>query len=67
MARLLRDGEAVAEAPLAYAGTTSTYSGVLTPPSPGAFELEVLAMDPASVNFGRARLALTVGDAAAEP
>ena len=60
MARLLRDGQVVAEAPLAYAGTPSTYTGRLAVAAAGAAEVEVLAMDPSTANFGRARLAVLV-------
>jgi hypothetical protein len=60
VARLLRDGQVVAEAPLAHAGTPSTYSGRLAVAAPGPAEVEVLAMDPSTANFGRARVAVTV-------
>lgn len=54
VARLLRDGEAVAEAPLRFTGEESTFGGPLTAPGPGAFTLQVLASDPARGNFGLA-------------
>jgi hypothetical protein len=60
VARLLRDGQVVAEAPLVYAGTPSTYSGRLAAAGAGAAEVEVVAMDPSTANFGRARVAVVV-------
>ncbi len=60
VARLLRDGQVVAETALAYTGGTSTYAGRLPLAAPGAAEVEVLAMDPATANFGRARAAVSV-------
>lgn len=52
VARLVRDDDVVIEAPLAYAGEVSTFAGALTPATPGRYEIEVLAMDPANANFG---------------
>lgn len=54
-ARLLADGEIVAEAPLAFTGETSVYAGEIAAPDAGEYVLEVLAADPATGNFGRAR------------
>lgn len=57
VARIVRDGEVVAEAPLPYAGETSTFAGSV-PSADGAAELQVLAIDPARANFGIARAPL---------
>ncbi len=53
-ARLLRDGVIVSETPLAYAGETSTYEGLLPVPGPGdgSVVLQVLAIDASRGNFG---------------
>jgi hypothetical protein len=51
-ARLLRDGKVVVEAPLAYAGQTSTYSGSIVPPQAGNYQLELLAVSKADPNAG---------------
>ena len=59
-ARLVRDGKALAEIPLRYAGTSSTFSGQLTFKMSGPFELEVLASDPINANFGMIRRKLHV-------
>ncbi|MEX0706663.1 MAG: hypothetical protein WD078_01770 [Woeseia sp.] len=61
-ARLLRDGEVVAEGKLAYAGEPSRFAGAVTPPEAGAYVLEVLGEQPSKANFGRARLPLAIGD-----
>lgn len=63
-ARLLRDGRVVAEAPLPYAGETSTYAGSVVPPGPGSYRLEVLAADRVQPNAGLASLDLVVGSGA---
>ena len=55
VARVIRNGEVVQEVPMAYAGTTSTYVGSITPSGPGPVVIEILAMDPAKGNFGVAR------------
>ena len=57
LARIVDGGDVLASAPLAYAGTPSTYVGELQLPAtltPGAM-LEVIAMDPRNANFGMAR------------
>lgn len=51
-ARLMRDGEVIAEEPLRYAGEASTFEGALTKPGEGPFELRVLATDAERANFG---------------
>ncbi|MGH9943958.1 MAG: hypothetical protein ACRD9R_16560 [Pyrinomonadaceae bacterium] len=60
VARLLKDGRMIAETPLSYAGTQSTYAGRLELKTPGEFELEVLASDAANANFGQFKQKLTV-------
>lgn len=60
-ARLVRDGKVVAEAPLAYAGSASTFEGRLTPPGPGEYRLVVLASEPSRANFGQAVRPVRVG------
>ena len=55
LVRLVRGGRTVVEAPLSYAGETSTYEGSVAAPEPGDYELQVLALDPARANNGMAR------------
>ncbi len=55
VARLLRDGDVIAETTLAFAGERSTYAGELPLSTAGPAELMILAMDPANANFGWAR------------
>ncbi len=57
VARLLHDGDVIAETTLAFAGERSTYAGELPLSTAGPVELMVLAMDPANANFGWARQA----------
>lgn len=59
-ARLTRDGEIVAEAPLSFAGETSVYAGEIVAPGSGSWELLVVAEDPASRNFGRTVVPIVV-------
>jgi len=54
LARLLAGDREVAQAPLEFAGTTSTYRGQFGPVPPGDYTLQVLALDPAQANFGMA-------------
>ena len=51
-AQLLRDGAVVAEAPLAFAGTTNEYAGTVSVPEAGAASLRVMAQDADRINFG---------------
>ncbi|MCS3628189.1 hypothetical protein GGP85_000054 [Salinibacter ruber] len=51
-AQLLRDGAVVAEAPLAFAGTTNEYAGTVSVPEAGATRLRVMAQDADRINFG---------------
>ncbi|MDH3225454.1 MAG: hypothetical protein OEO23_17165, partial [Gemmatimonadota bacterium] len=61
VARLVdREGRAVAESTLAFAGTTSEYEATVRAPRPGAFELQIIASDTATGNFGMAVQPLTV-------
>jgi len=60
VARVLRDGEVIAEQPVPFAGTRSTYSTSLTVAQPGSVELQVLAMDRERGNFGMAARSLEV-------
>jgi len=60
LARLLDGDRVLAETPLAFTGTTSQYRGALTPPTAGSYTLEVLAIDGANANAGRARRDLVV-------
>lgn len=62
VARLLSDGKPVTEAELDFSGETSIYDGELRAPRPGSYELEVVAMDPATANFGRELRHIQVGD-----
>lgn len=52
-ARLKQQGRIVAETPLAYAGTESTYEGTLPAAPAGAYELEIIAASPRTATFGR--------------
>lgn len=52
-ARLVRDGEVAAEAPLSFVrGHASTYGGALRVPAGGEWTLRVIASDPETANFG---------------
>jgi hypothetical protein len=59
-ARILRNGAAVAEITLPYAGQTSTYAASLPALDPGTYVVEVLASDTRASNFGRAVAELVV-------
>jgi hypothetical protein len=59
VARLLDGYRVLDQAPLSFTGTTSQYSGPLTPPAAGSYTLEVLAIDTADANAGRAHRAIT--------
>jgi len=60
LARLTRDSETLAEAPLSHTGEPSTYSGELPLATPGPADLVVLAVDPAMANFGQFRQRLRI-------
>ncbi len=59
-ARLLRNGDMVAESELAYAGEASRFAGEVTPPEPGAYTLEIIGAQPSKANFGHARMPLAI-------
>lgn len=61
VAQLVDHGRVVAEAALAYAGTTSTFEGFLPADHEGADELRVLAADAERANFGSASRVLPGG------
>jgi hypothetical protein len=56
-----RDGTPAGKVPLAYAGTTSRFSGSLRVAAPGAYEALIYAYDPATGNTGVARAVFTAG------
>ena len=60
VARLLRDGKVESEIPMTYAGVQNTFHADVPVPAAGAMELQVLAMDPASANFGMTREAISI-------
>lgn len=55
VARIVRHGEVVSEAPLSFAGETSTFAGSVPSPGTGPAELQVLAIDAERANLGIAR------------
>lgn len=57
-ARLSRDGELIASAPLGYAGQASEFEGRLPVAEPGRYELSIWAHQPATGNSGVDRLTL---------
>jgi hypothetical protein len=60
VARLLRDGKVESEIPMTYAGVQNTFHADVPVTAAGPLELQVLAMDPASANFGMNREAIVV-------
>ena len=58
VARLLRDGKVESEIPMTYAGVQNTFHTDVPVSASGSMELQVLAMDPASANFGMTREAI---------
>jgi hypothetical protein len=60
VARLLRDGKVESETPMTYAGVQNTFHADVPVTAAGPLELQVLAMDPASANFGMNREAIAV-------
>jgi len=60
VARLLRDGKVESETPMTYAGVQNTFHADVPVPPPGALELQVLALDPESANFGMTRQAIAI-------
>ena len=60
VARLLRDGKVESEIPMTYAGVQNTFHVDVPATAAGPLELQVLAMDPGSANFGMTREAIAV-------
>jgi len=60
VARLLRDGKVESEIPMQYAGVQNTFHVDVPVTAPGPMELQVLALDPASANFGMTREAIAI-------
>lgn len=60
VARLLRDGKVESEIPMTYAGVQNTFHADVPVTVAGPLELQVLAMDPASANFGMNREAIAI-------
>lgn len=63
-ARLLRNGVAVRETALAYAGVSSTYEAAVTGLEEGSYEVEVVAVDERAGNAGRGIAHAVVGSPA---
>lgn len=59
-ARLMNKGKIIKEIPLEYAGQSSTYTGKLSHDIAGNFEIEVLASDAASANFGMVKQQIVI-------
>lgn len=60
VARLLRNGKVESEIPMTYAGVQNTFHVDVPNIAPGPVELQVLAMDPGSANFGMNREAIAI-------
>src|SRR5579863_8321365 len=60
VARLLRGGKVESEIPMTYAGVQNTFHADVPVTAAGPLELQVLAMDPASANFGMDREAIAI-------
>jgi hypothetical protein len=60
VARVLRQGKVETEVPMSYAGVQNTFHGDVPVAEPGSVELQVIAMDPESANFGMNRQALSI-------
>jgi hypothetical protein len=60
VARLLRDGKVESEIPMAYAGVQNTFHVQVPVTAAGPMELQVLALDPGSANFGMTREAIAI-------
>ncbi len=61
VARLLRDGKVESEIPMTYAGVQNTFHTGVPVIAAGARELQMLAMDLGSANFGMTREAIALG------
>jgi hypothetical protein len=60
VARLLRDGKVESETPMTYAGVQNTFHVDVPVTAAGPLELQVLALDPGSANFGMTREAIAI-------
>jgi hypothetical protein len=60
VARLLRDGKVESEIPMTYAGVQNTFHTDVPVIASGPLELQVLALDPGSANFGMTKEAIAV-------
>ena len=60
VARLVRDGKVQSEIPMTYAGVQNTFHADVSPTFSGPVELQVLALDPASANFGMMKEAVAL-------
>jgi hypothetical protein len=60
VARLLKDGKVESETAMTYAGVQNTFHTDVPITATGPLELQVLAMDPASANFGMTREAIAI-------
>ena len=60
VARLLRNGKVESEFPMTYAGVQNTFHADVPVTAPGPMELQVLALDPGSANFGMTREAVAI-------
>ena len=59
-ARIMRESVLIRTVPLHYGGTTSTYSAATEPLQPGAYDIEILAANDRSANFGRTVMRATI-------
>jgi hypothetical protein len=60
VARLLRNGKVESEIPMTYAGVQNTFHTDVPVTASGPLELQVLALDPGSANFGMTKEAIAV-------
>jgi hypothetical protein len=60
VARLLRDGKLQSEIPMTYAGVQNTFHADVPITAAGPLELQVLALDPGSANFGMMKEAVAI-------
>ena len=60
VARLLRDGKLQSEIPMTYAGVQNTFHADVPVTVAGPLELQVLALDPGSANFGMSKEAIAI-------
>ena len=60
VARLLRNGKVESEIPMSYSGVQNTFHVDVPATAAGPMELQVLALDPGSANFGMNREAVAI-------